>query len=55
MELGYHVTLIKDATAAFSLEGMRAVHEVNGPTFVHAILSTEELLPLLPTNPGKGT
>jgi hypothetical protein len=28
MELGYHVTLIKDATAAFSQEGMPAAHEV---------------------------
>jgi len=55
MELGYHVTLITDATAAFSREGMRAAHEVNGPTFAHAILSTEELLSLLPTKPGKGT
>ena len=48
MELGYHVTLIKDATAAFSHEGMHAAHEVNGPTFAHAILTTEELLALLP-------
>ena len=48
MELGYHVTLIKDATAAFSHEGMRAAHEVNGPSFAHAILITEELLALLP-------
>lgn len=30
MELGYHVTLVKDATAAFSKERMRAAHEVNG-------------------------
>jgi nicotinamidase-related amidase len=37
MELGYHVTLIKDATAAFSHEGMHAAHEVNGPEFAHAI------------------
>ena len=48
MELGYHITLIKDATAAFSREGMRAAHEVNGPTFAHAILTTGELLSLLP-------
>ena len=33
MELGYHVTLVKDATAAFSQEGMRAAHAVNGPTY----------------------
>jgi len=48
MELGYHVTLIKDATAAFSHEGMHAAHEVNGPEFAHAILTTRELLSLLP-------
>jgi nicotinamidase-related amidase len=55
MELGYHVTLIKDATAAFSHEGMHAAHEVNGPSFAHAILTTEELLALLPANPGEAT
>jgi len=48
MELGYHVTLIKDATAAFDREGMHAAHEVNGPRFAHAILTTEEPLDLLP-------
>ena len=48
MELGYHVSLIKDATAAFEPEGMRAAHEINGPRFAHAILTTEELLVLLP-------
>jgi nicotinamidase-related amidase len=48
MELGYHVTLIKDATAAFSHEGMHTAHEVNGPSFAHAILITEDLLALLP-------
>jgi len=26
---------------------MHAAHELNGPTFAHAILATEELLPLL--------
>ena len=48
MELGYHVTLIRDATAAFSHEGMHALLEVNGPQFAHAILTTKELLSLLP-------
>jgi nicotinamidase-related amidase len=47
MELGYHVTLVKDATAAFSREGMHVAHEVNGPSFAHAILTTAELLALL--------
>lgn len=50
MELGYHVTLVRDATAAFSAEGMHAAHEVNGPTFAHAIATTEELLGQLSRN-----
>jgi nicotinamidase-related amidase len=44
MELGYRVTLVKDATAAFSQEAMHAAHVINGPTYAHAILTTEELL-----------
>jgi len=48
MELGYHVTLVRDATAAFSHEHVHAAHGLNGPTFAHAILSTAELLAALP-------
>jgi nicotinamidase-related amidase len=48
MELGYHVTLVRDATAAFSHEMMHAAHHLNGPTFAHAILTTQELLARLP-------
>jgi nicotinamidase-related amidase len=47
MELGYHVTLVKDATAAFNPEGMVAA-EVNAKLFAHSILTTGELLELLP-------
>ena len=47
MELGYRVTLVKDATAAFSREAMHAAHEINGPTFATAILTTSELLAAL--------
>jgi len=43
-ELGYRVTLVKDATAAFSADRMHAAHELNGPTFAHAIVTTSELL-----------
>ncbi|MET7460170.1 isochorismatase family cysteine hydrolase [Nonomuraea sp. NPDC005501] len=43
MELGYHVTLVRDATAAFLPEMMHAAHELNGPTFAHAIITTREL------------
>jgi nicotinamidase-related amidase len=48
-ELGYHVTLVRDATAAFSKEMMHAAHDLNGPTFVHAILTTAQLIAALPT------
>ncbi len=47
MELGYHVTLVKDATAAFSHEAMNAAHHINGPTFAHAIFTTTELIAAL--------
>jgi nicotinamidase-related amidase len=46
-ELGYHVTLVQDATAAFSSEAMHAAHEINGPTFAHAILTTDALIDAL--------
>jgi len=48
VELGYHVTLVKDATAAFSLDRMHAAHELNGPTYAHAIVTTAELVAALP-------
>ncbi len=50
MELGFHVTLVRDATAAFSKEMMHAAHELNGPTYAHSIMTTRELLECLPTD-----
>lgn len=50
MELGYHVTLVRDATAAFTREMMQAAHELNGPTYAHAILTTAELVAALPAS-----
>lgn len=46
-ELGYHVTLVWDATAAFSSEAMNAAHEIDGPTFAHAILTTDVVIAAL--------
>ena len=43
-ELGYHVTLVCDATAAFSPEAMHAAHEINGPAFAHAILTADMVI-----------
>ncbi|OAJ51730.1 isochorismatase [Paraburkholderia ginsengiterrae] len=47
-ELGYHVTLVKDATAAFKREMMHAAHELNGPTYAHSIVTTREFVEALP-------
>jgi nicotinamidase-related amidase len=47
MELGYHVTLVRDATAAFSAEMMHAAHELNGPTYAHAIVTVADLVDML--------
>jgi nicotinamidase-related amidase len=49
MELGYHVTLVRDATAAATKEMMHAAHDLNGPSFAHAILKTSELIAALPS------
>lgn len=46
-ELGYHVTLVRDATAAMSADAMQAAHEVNGPTYAQAILTTAEVVQAL--------
>ena len=48
MELGYHVTLVRDATAAFRHELMHAAHDLNGPTYAHAIRTTDEVIAALP-------
>jgi nicotinamidase-related amidase len=49
-EFGYHVTLVRDATAAFNQQAMHAAHEINGPTYAHEILSTEQLITQLSTS-----
>ncbi|MGW5249667.1 isochorismatase family protein [Streptomyces sp. NPDC004129] len=41
MELGCHVMLVRDATAALSPERMQAAHEPNGPTCAHGEAGTE--------------
>lgn len=53
-ELGYHVTLVRDATAAASPEALHSAHEINGPTFAHAILTTQELMAALGPLGGEG-
>jgi nicotinamidase-related amidase len=53
MELGYHVTLVRDATAALRPEQMHAAHELNGPTYAHAIVAAGELVTTLKNAPSR--
>ena len=43
-ELGYEVTMVKDATASYSDEHMHAALEINIPNYASAILRTEEIV-----------
>ena len=43
-ELGYEVTLVKDAIGSYSWEEMNATLELNAPNYARAIVSTEELI-----------
>ena len=44
MELGYAITLVKDATAAFSWEHLRAAVDLNGPIYAGAVLTTQQVI-----------
>ena len=44
MELGYHVTLVRDATSARSHEALHSALDIDGPTYAHEILTTDELI-----------
>ena len=43
-ELGYDVTVVKDATASYSDREMRAALEVNIPNYASAIVTTKEVV-----------
>ena len=43
-ELGYEVTVVKDATADYSNEMMHAALDINMPNYASAIVSTEEIV-----------
>ena len=44
VELGHHVTIASDATAAFRWEEWVATIETNAPTYAHEILRTEAII-----------
>ena len=43
-ELGYQVTMVKDATASYSAEHMHAALDVNIPNYASAVVGTEEIV-----------
>src|SRR5262249_58071515 len=43
-ELGYDVTMVKDATASYSDEHMHAALDVNIPNYASAIVTTDEVV-----------
>ncbi|MBN3786029.1 isochorismatase family cysteine hydrolase [Burkholderia sp. Ac-20353] len=53
MELGYHVTLVRDATSARSREALHAALDIDGPTYAHEILTTAELVDAIKNTPAE--
>jgi ureidoacrylate peracid hydrolase len=43
-ELGYEVTVVRDATTSFSDDEMHAALEINIPNYASAIVSTKEIV-----------
>jgi nicotinamidase-related amidase len=54
MELGYHVTPVRDAATAVPKEMMHAVHQLIRPVLFYAILTSAEMLARLPGTAAKG-
>jgi ureidoacrylate peracid hydrolase len=48
-ELGYDITVVKDATADYSDEMMHAALDINMPNYASAIASTEEIVAAIAT------
>jgi nicotinamidase-related amidase len=46
-ELGYQVTMVKDATASYSDREMHAALEVNIPNYASAIVTTSEVIDVM--------
>ena len=46
-ELGYDVTVVKDAVADYSDEAMHAALDVNIPNYASAVVTTDEIVDLI--------
>ena len=53
-ELGYDVTVVKDATADYSDEEMHAALDINLPNYASAIMTTNEIVDLIPSVQASG-
>ncbi|MFF5142085.1 isochorismatase family cysteine hydrolase [Streptomyces sp. NPDC013157] len=53
-ELGYHVTLVRDAIGSLSWEEMTATFELNAPLYAHAVITTDEFVGLVEGEDGGG-
>src|SRR5262245_1562281 len=51
-ELGYDVTMVRDATADYSADAMHAALDVNIPNYASALVNTRELIAVLSTLAG---
>ena len=47
VELGYQVTVVRDATASYSDEHMHAALDINVPNYASAIVTTQEIVETL--------
>lgn len=47
VELGYHVTLIKDGIGAFNWDEIKATVDTNFPNYGHSLLATDEFIDYL--------
>jgi ureidoacrylate peracid hydrolase len=43
-ELGYDVTVVRDATASYSEEHMHAALDINIPNYASAVVTTKEVV-----------
>jgi nicotinamidase-related amidase len=55
MELGYQVTMVKDATASYSDDHMHAALDVNIPNYANALVTTTEIVEAIASLASKPT
>jgi|SRR5262245_33717158 len=52
-ELGYEVTMVSDATAAFTEEQMHAALAINLPNYANAIVTTNQIVDAMASSPAQ--